>query len=253
MTMPAAESVAAGGLPDGPPERARIGVIAPYDLALDDELLRWVPAGVSLHLTRTPLLAEPVGVEQAERLTDHDQIRRCVADLKAIEPAGYAYACTSASFVHGLAGERALTTLMERTGGAPAVTTSGALLAALAALDVRSVAVAAPYDVETTDRLVCFLAEARISVVGKGFLDLRERIWEVSYRVTGKLVRTLPRAGAEAIVLSCTNLSSYDLIGPLEAELGMPVISANQATVWAALRLIGRRAVGAGQTLIERT
>jgi hypothetical protein len=30
----------------------------------------------------------------------------------------------------------------------------------------------------------------------------------------------------------CTNLATYDLITPLERELGKPVLTANQATMW---------------------
>lgn len=248
MTQPAA-----GGLPEGPPVRTRIGLIAPFDLALDDELARWVPEGISLHTARTPRLPGPVDLHLVERLNDHDQILACIGELSAIEPAAYAYACTAASFVDGVTGEHALAEAIRLAAGVPAVTTSGALLAALTALEVRSVAVAAPYDIMITERLVRFLAEAAITVTGYGSLGLTARIWEVPYRTTAELIRRLPGSGAEAVLLACTNLSSYDLIAPLEAELGMPVVSANQATVWAALRLVGRRAVGPGQALVERT
>ena len=38
----------------GRPDQVGIGVVIPYDFALDRELWRWVPAQVSLHPTRTP-------------------------------------------------------------------------------------------------------------------------------------------------------------------------------------------------------
>lgn len=233
----------------GPVDRVRIGVVAPFDMALDDELCRWLPTDVSLHFTRTPHASVPVSLKQAGVLSDQDQISQCVTDLKVIEPAGYAYACTSGSFVHGLAGERELTVAMELAGGAPAITTSGALLAALAALGVSTVCVATPYDQVVTERLVQFLDEAGVSVSGQGFLGLKGKIWQVPYRTTAQMIMGIPRSGAEAVLISCTNLSSYDLIAPLEVDLGIPVISANQATVWAALRLIGRKLIGPGQTL----
>lgn len=44
---------------------------------------------------------------------------------------------------------------------------------------------------------------------------------------------------------------SYDVIPQLEAELRIPVISANQVTMWAALRHLGTRAVGPYQRLID--
>ena len=42
-------------------------------------------------------------------------------------------------------------------------------------------------------------------------------------------------ANADAIFVSCTNLWTYDVLGALEAELGKPVLSANQVTAWATL------------------
>jgi maleate isomerase len=51
--------------------------------------------------------------------------------------------------------------------------------------------------------------------------------------------------------MSCTNLPTYDVIPQLEAELRIPVISANQVTMWAALRHLGTRAVGPYQRLID--
>jgi maleate isomerase len=55
---------------------------------------------------------------------------------------------------------------------------------------------------------------------------------------------------ADALFISCTNLPTYDAIPQLEAELRMPVLSANQVTMWAALRRIGAHAVGPYQGLL---
>jgi maleate isomerase len=50
--------------------------------------------------------------------------------------------------------------------------------------------------------------------------------------------------------ISCTNLPTYDVIEPLEQALGKPVLTANQVTMWAALRAMNLRGVGAGQSLL---
>jgi maleate isomerase len=47
-------------------------------------------------------------------------------------------------------------------------------------------------------------------------------------------------------------LPTYDVIVELERELDKPVLTANQVTMWSALRVLGRKAVGAGQQLLER-
>jgi maleate isomerase len=38
--------------------------------------------------------------------------------------------------------------------------------------------------------------------------------------------------------VSCTNLPTYDVLAGLERSIGLPVVSANLATMWAALRAL---------------
>ncbi|MFE6508558.1 Asp/Glu/hydantoin racemase [Nocardioides sp. NPDC057767] len=218
----------------------RIAVVVPHDMVLDHELWRWAPPDTSLLFTRTPFTDRAVTLEMAEEISEAAVVEQAVRDLSAAEPHVYVYACTSGSFVHGRHGERRLTAAMRRVGGAPAVTTSGAVLESLAALHVLRVAVATPYDATLAARFASFLAEAGIAVVSAGDLGLGHHIWEVPYETTLDLVRAADTDAAEAVVVSCTNLATYDIIGRLEAELGKPVISANRATMEAALRLLGR-------------
>ena len=77
-------------------------------------------------------------------------------------------------------------------------------------------------------------------------------IWKVPYAVTAQLIRDADSPDAQAVFASCTNLPTYDLIAPLEAELGKPVLTANQVTLWAALRQAGSTAVGTGQRLLTQ-
>jgi maleate isomerase len=217
-----------------------IGIVAPFDLALDRELWRWTPEPVSLYLTRTPRLEGPVGVSFAEHLADPGVISAACGEVAIAAPGVTAYLCTSASFVGGLAGEAALRIAMKRGGARYALTTSGALLEALSALEVTRVAVATPYDEPLTERLVAFLAEAGVETVGSAHLGLGADIWRIGADSVADLARSVPRDGAQALVLSCTNLRTYEVISPLERALGIPVVSANLATMWAALRALGR-------------
>jgi maleate isomerase len=236
----------------GRPDEVLAGVIVPFDMALDGEMWRWSPDGVSLLFTRTPYAPMPVTVEMAEVVSDESAIEQCTRDLLTAGPAAYAYACTSGSFVHGLEGEKRLAeTMRSAGGGVEAVTTSGALLAALSRLGVRRVATATPYDARVTERLTIFLEEAGVDVVSSSHLGLSQEIWTVPYEQTLQLVRDADSGDAEAIFISCTNLATYDVIAPLEAELGKPVITANQVTMWALLETIGLRAVGPHQWLIS--
>jgi maleate isomerase len=239
-------------IPLGPPKLVGIGIVTPHDMALDAELWRWVPPEASLFFARTPFDPLPVNMAMVESLGDETGLASTTQQLIAISPSAFAYACTSGSFANGLAGERSVAAAVALAGGAPSVTTSGAIVAAIAHLGISRVAIATPYDLEITTRLGHFLIENSISVAGIAHLGMDANMWTVPYRRTAELIRECDSPDAEAIVVSCTNLPTYDLIAPLERELGKPIISANLATMWAVLGLCGLEAVGPGQRLLTQ-
>ncbi|MDI5967215.1 maleate cis-trans isomerase family protein [Streptantibioticus silvisoli] len=236
----------------GPLPQRGVGVVAPFDFALDRELWRWVPDHISLFLTRTPFIPVEVSLDMARLVSEHETLRDGVMALHAVRPETYAYACTSGSFVGGTAGERSMCAAMSGSaGGTPAVTTSGALLAALAEIGARRIAVVTPYTKSVTDSLEDYLGEAGIAVTGRAYLGLTREIWRVPYRDVVDMAREAAVGDADALFISCTNLPTYDVIPQLEAELRLPVLSANQVTMWSALRAIGVPAVGPYQALLD--
>lgn len=227
--------------------------MAPFDLELDREMWRWLPDDVDIFITRTPFIDDEVTVEFAQEASDAPAIARGTRDVTAGPANTVAYACTSGSFVGGRDAERAITDTMLASGAEQALTTSGALVEALESLGVSRVVVATPYIAELSQKLSDFLAEHQITAIDNVSLGLSTHISQVPYAQTADMIRAADREDAEAIVISCTNLPTYDLLVPLEQELGKPVISANQATLWAALRRIGRSAVGDAQLLLSRS
>lgn len=228
-----------------------VGVVAPFDFALDRELWRWVPDEISLHLTRLPYVPMPVTLRMAAALSEDAIVRQATRDLLAPEPLVVAYACASGSFVDGAAGERALAQSILGAGAPAAATTSGALVESLALLGSRRIAVVTPYVDTVTDRLVDFLAEHGIEVVSSVGLGLLSHIWKVGYGEIVDAVSEVDRPEAEAIFISCTNVPTYDIIAPLERELDKPVLTANQVTMCAALWTIGTAAAGSDQWLVQ--
>ncbi|WP_283612631.1 maleate cis-trans isomerase family protein [Mycolicibacterium poriferae] len=238
--------------PSPPLQQAGIGVVVPYDFALDRELWRWLPNDVSLHITRLPYAPMPATMEMAVHISDPEHAAQCVTDVSAVGPLVTAYACTSGSFVGGPLAEQALVEAMLAAGSPLALTTSGALLSALRYLGYTRVATATPYTADLTVGLTAFLGESGIEVTAAAGLGLTSDIWTVPHDVTAQLVRETDTDDAQAVFISCTNLPTYDVIADLEHELGKPVLTANQVTMWHALSLIGRKAVGPGQQLMER-
>ena len=238
--------------PSPPLQQAGIGVVVPYDFALDRELWRWLPNDVSLHITRLPYAPMPATMEMAVHISDPEHAAQCVTDVSAVGPLVTAYACTSGSFVGGPLAEQALVEAMLAAGSPLALTTSGALLSALRYLGYTRIATATPYTADLTVGLTAFLGESGVEVTAAAGLGLTSDIWTVPHDVTAQLVRETDTDDAQAVFISCTNLPTYDVIADLEHELGKPVLTANQVTMWHSLSLIGRKAVGPGQQLMER-
>ncbi|MGH3978570.1 MAG: hypothetical protein ACRDRZ_06160 [Pseudonocardiaceae bacterium] len=229
-----------------------VGVVVPFDFAVDRELWRWTPDDVQLHVTRTPFVPSPMTEDMARAISEEAPVRQAVRDVLLPEPAVVAYACASGSFVGGIEGEAALVSIMTDAGAPRAVTTAGGLVQALAALRARRVALVTPYIDALNTLLVAFLEAHHVDTVASTGLGLLGQIWRVSHEELVDSVRAVDRPEADSIFISCTNLTTYDLIAPLERELGKPVLTANQVTVWAALRALGLRATGPGQWLVER-
>ncbi len=233
----------------GPVTQRGIGIIAPFDLALERELWRWAPLEVSFHLARTPYEPVPVSLEMAELVSSHAALAAATRNVLGVEPEVVAYLCTSGSFIHGLAYEARLREVILEAGAPAAVTTSGALIEAVQQLGLTRISVMTPYDAALTARLVAFLAEAGVQVLRSRYLGLGGGIWRVNYRTVAELIMAADDPDAEAIFVSCTNLPTYDIINPLERKLGKPILTANQLTVWAALGRLNLPMVGPGRWL----
>lgn len=220
---------------EGPLAQRGIGVIAPFDLALERELWRWAPLEVSLHLARTPYEPVPVSRAMAELVSERRHLMAATREVLHVEPEVVAYLCTSGSFIKGIAYERTLCEAICEAGAPCAVTTSGALLEALRRLGIARLSVITPYDAELTSLLHDFLHEAGVGVARSMHLGLGGGIWKVNYRTIVEHIMAADTPQSEAIFVSCTNLPTYDVIAPLERELGKPVLTANQLTIWACL------------------
>lgn len=221
--------------------RRRVGIIVPFDCAMDHEYWKWAPPAITLLLTRTPYVGGAVTLEMVSAVSDLDAVGDAVRRLVKVEPEAVAYACTSGSFVNGLAGETAIRKAILSHGAAVAVTTSGAMLEALGSLGARKVAVATPYAANIGEKLVDFLKEAGLQPVSLVNLSKESSadIYDLAAGELDLLAEAAFRPEADALFISCTNLESFSEIARLEARFSIPVLTANQVTMWALLRAAG--------------
>lgn len=66
-------------------------------------------------------------------------------------------------------------------------------------------------------------------------IDIGVQYPEIAYRTT----IDLDASNADGVFVSCTNFRTFEIIAQLKADLGKPVVTSNQATLWNALRTMG--------------
>ena len=225
---------------DHPGQEVSIGVVVPFDFSLDWEYWKYLPPEVELHFTRTPHVNGQVGVALAKALWRPTVAVKATKSLLPVNPRVVLYACSSGSFVKGVAGERELRAAMAETGVPRVVTSSSAMVDALRMTGRQKVAVVSPYTERLTSLLVDFLEEAELDVTSANFLGLNRGMSTVSKATIADLVHQADDdTEAEAVFVSCTALRTYGIVAQLERELERPVFTANQVSLWAALLAAG--------------
>jgi len=208
-----------------------------------------------VHVTRMRLHADSHTPEGERRL--YADVEIAVRDLAAASLDAIAYGCTAGSMVMPLA---KLTDYMTRVAGVPCVATAPSIVHAARALDLARVALATPYHDALNEHEREFLAANGIAVVamkglgiGAGGPHEYVRIARVPKEEVAAHARSVDRADAQGLVISCTDFATLEALPALERALGKPVVTSNQATFWAALRAagIGDRFESLGRLLRE--
>jgi maleate isomerase len=125
-----------------------------------------------------------------------------------------------------------------RASGLPAISTSEAILTALRALKAKKIVLLTPYIDSVNAREVAFLEHHGFEVleeVGLG-VNTNAEMAKISPQVWVDLARNHQCEDADAYFISCTAVRSAEVIEEIEALVGRPVITSNQAMVWYALR-----------------
>lgn len=163
--------------------------------------------------------------------------------MKPLDVHAGIWATTSASFIGGRQWSLDQSAGLAEILGAPCSSTALAFVNAIHALGVGKVAVLASYPVAVTDAFRAFLAEADISVTSFVHLDADcgEDAFDLAEDFLVEAAMKLDYRDAEALLIPDTAMAAFPLMRALEARLGIPVLTANQVTLWEALRLAGAR------------
>lgn len=230
----------------------RIGILYPLHSAEDDypNMAARLEPPVAVAVAHTDAV-DLHTVEDCRRTGNWDHLEPGAAELRMLGVDVCMWACTSGSFVYGLAGAEEQARKIGGYLGVPASSTSLSFVKAIQALGISRVAVAATYPEDLAAEFVGFLGEVGIQVVHLDSLGIwtAVEVGEVGREQVLEFVRANNHADAEAILIPDTALHTTAFLSELDRAVGKPVLTANQVTMWEALRLGGRvqRQRGFGQ------
>jgi arylmalonate decarboxylase len=216
-------------------------------VAMYGDSLRFVVTGLGLERMT------PDGYDSVVGLVPRAAEALAAAGADAIELTG-----TSLTFYQGEAFNQRLRPAVTDASGLPATTMSNGVIDGLKAVGARRVAVATAYNDEVNARLALFLREHGLEplvITGMGIEAVADvdNVTQNDLLDFGARVHTSAR-DADSLLVSCGGFRTLELIAPLEARTGVPVISSMPHGLWAGAKLVGLdgRAPGYG-TLLSRS
>ena len=234
--------------------QTRIGVLTPHaDIVPETEFNALAPDGISIHATRIPFGGYRPGGTMDPTIAE-DPVR-AIADPPAVDDAAemlamaplhaIVFGFTSSSYVRGAADDAALKSRLEtRTRGIPVVITCAAAATALAALSAKRVALISPpwFSAEMAQQGARYFQSQGFEAVYSAPADLPSDQQAIQPDQLYNWVCSHVPKSAEAILIGGNGFRAISVIKALEDSLDRPVLSANQAAFWCALRLSGTRA-----------
>lgn len=224
--------------------RARIGVIvSPPNTVAEIELGRMAPEGVSVHVTRMYRPPEVTGLDRNVLETTNQSLPQAAGAIAPLKPDVLVFAHTMGSIVAGPGHDHELASMLGEAAGCHAITTAGAAMKAFQVLGVKQLAIVGPY----TDDLLLMEKDYfercvdGLKVVKHKALGITNG-WDIGQmepRDLFRAARDVDCPEAQIVFISGTNGRTIEIIEPLEQDLGKPVITANQVSMWAVLRHLG--------------
>ena len=224
----------------------RIGfLVPPGNPTVEVEMIALAPREVSVHFTRMVAqggVGSEAGSHHGQEERNRSQIAHLpenVALLAMVAPKVIVLAHTATSYTLGKKGEAELVARMQRKTGIPFITAFGSVLAALAHLGVKRVALGTPYDADSTAKSKANLEAHGIEVASVGRLENVKNIYEETAERAYGLARRIDVPQAQAVFLSGVGMPTIATLERMERDLGKPAVSAAAAMMWNALRLAG--------------
>ncbi len=237
--------------------RKRIGVLVPStNTTCEADFQLAAPRDVTIHGQRLWLTNDAAAEAGMARMNaEMESGARYLATAKVDV---IAYGCTTGSFYKGPGWDREMLARIEEVAGVPAVATSPAVVAALRFFGAKKISVATPYPAWNNEKLRAYLEAPGFEV-----LNVEGEPWAARAGAQGindqdpeavvAFAARVCRPEADVLFCSCTAWRAMEAAEALEQRTGKPVVTSNQATIWAALRQVGIcQPIHGFGTLLER-
>ncbi|MCX7558744.1 aspartate/glutamate racemase family protein [Sulfitobacter sp. F26204] len=211
-------------------------VVLQADETLERDMRHLLPLSTEMLVSRVAS-----GVELDRQMITQMQGKLTAAAELLPRGAGFgavAYGCTSAT---AQIGARQVAGLIKKGVATDHVTDPvTSLVAACAALNIRTLGLITPYIATISNQLRQVLEEAGINVIR--LLSFEESLEENVVRISAdSIIDAAVEMGrstaCEAVFLSCTNLRTLDIIDAIERKINKPVLSSNQVLAWHLMQL----------------
>ena len=218
--------------------QAKLGfILMSTDLAAESDFFAMVPEGVAVHITRLKTDDYTTNKTLARHIEAMaDAASRIQPDTK---PNVISYSCTSGSIVIGE--ERIMAEIKKGAPYAQPMTLVTGVVDALRELKAKKIVVGTPYLDEINTAEAEFLMKKGFEVLDIQGLNLQTGIefGRVTPRYWKRFALEIDTPEADAIFLSCGGIRSAEVAQEIEAVVGKPVITSNQAQMWSCLRRAG--------------
>jgi len=216
--------------------RARIGIVFPSrGDSFIYEFYQIVPKGVVL----VPSIIGLFNLTKEELSAAMLEYRTAALDLAKVGVNAIALTGSPLFQLQGFGSDLEMIREVEKETGIPTLTSVTAEVEAMRYLKMNKLVIATPFRDEVNERNAAWYRKAGFEVLKiKGLgIEKNSEIARLPFYAPYQLAREtfLETPGAEGIYIACPRWGTVEIIEKLEQDLGVPVVTSSQATIWMAL------------------
>jgi maleate isomerase len=224
--------------------RRRLGLLVPTtNSTAEPDFSMAVPPGVTVHSHHIWL--DPDGDNAASLARMNSELAEGARYLAQLLPELICMAGTANSFYQGQAGSSWMEEqIRSGSSGIRGVSSSPSISMALRQFGVKRLSVATPYPEWSNRKLAAYFKEAGFDVLN---VESDPRIADghsqhMNDQDPSEILEfavSVARPQADALLCPCSGWRAMEVAARIEAAIGKPVVTTNQATLWRSLRLMG--------------